>query len=220
MPLCPNRQRQKEGTMSKILALVLLLGFSLSVEIELQSQSSVPRLSSNSQVQPELKGVNPTPGYSYLTRIPFVTAETSFRTNVGLNNFSQLSFVKGANPPANVRLTLVDQQGHVAGQGTYVVRSNELLQINDIISALSGNVAMGWLEVLSDEPLTAWASVIFNTTNDPCLPEKPHERLILWQPFSTTAGQRACAKLLFCSSRCLPGEPTFSRPNLFGFCFL
>jgi hypothetical protein len=102
--------------MSKILALVLLLGFPLSIEIELQSQSSVARLS-NSQVRPEVNAANSASGYSYLTRIPFVTAETGFRTNIGLNNFSQLSFVRGANPSANVRLTLVDQQGHVAGQG-------------------------------------------------------------------------------------------------------
>ncbi len=155
--------------MSRILALVLLLGFPLSIETELQGQSSGARLSSNSQVQPEVNAANLTQGFSYLTRIPFVTAEAGTRTNIGLNNFSQLSFVKGANPAANVRLTLVDQQGHVAGQGTYVVGSNELLQINDIISALSGNVPMGWLEVLSDEPLTAWASVILNSTNDPSI---------------------------------------------------
>ena len=155
--------------MSRILALVLLLGFPLSIETELQGQSIVARLSSNSQVLPEINAANSTPAYSYLTRIPFVTAETGFRTNVGLNNFSKLSFVKGANPGANVRLTLVDQQGHVAGQGTYAVGSNGLLQINNIISALGGNVSMGWLEVLSDEPLTAWASVIFNSSNDPSI---------------------------------------------------
>ena len=155
--------------MSKILALVLLLAFPVSIEIELQGQSSMAHLLNNPQVQPKINAANSTTGYSYLTRIPFVTAETGFRTNIGLNNFSQLSFVRGANPSANVRLTLVDQQGHVAGQGTYVVGSNELLQINNIISALSSNVSMGWLEVLSDEPLTAWASVIFNTTNDPSI---------------------------------------------------
>ena len=53
-----------------------------------------------------------------------------------------------------------------------------------------------------------------------CLPEKPHGRLILGQPFSTTAGQRARARLLFCSSRCLAGEPTFSRSTPFRFCLL
>ena len=155
--------------MSKILSLVLLLGFTFFIEIELQGQSSADRLSNSSQIQPEANAVSIALGYSYLTRIPFVTAEAGTRTNIGLNNFSRLSFVKGANPTANVRLTLVDQQGHVAGQGNYVVRSNELLQIDSIISALGGNVTMGWLEVLSDEPLTAWASVILNSTNDPSI---------------------------------------------------
>jgi hypothetical protein len=54
--------------MSKILALVLLLAFPVSIETELQSQSSVARLSSNSQVQPAINAVNS--GYSYLTRFP------------------------------------------------------------------------------------------------------------------------------------------------------
>jgi hypothetical protein len=49
--------------------------------------------------------------------------------------------------------------------------------------------------------------------------EKPHGRWILGQPFSTT-GQRARARLLFCSSRCLAGEPTFSRSTPFRFCLL
>jgi len=50
-----------------------------------------------------------------------------------------------------------------------------------------------------------------SAVNDPvtgrtCLPKKPHGRWILGQPFSTTARQRARARLLFCSSRCLAGE--------------
>ena len=43
-----------------------------------------------------------------------------------------------------------------------MVQSNELLQINDVITALNGDVDTGWLFILSDEPLYAWASVIFN----------------------------------------------------------
>jgi quercetin dioxygenase-like cupin family protein len=53
-----------------------------------------------------------------------------------------------------------------------------------------------------------------------CLPEKPHGRWTLGQPFSTTARQRARARLLFCSSRCLAGELSFSRSTPFRFCLL
>jgi hypothetical protein len=71
------------------------------------------------------------------------------------------------------------------------------------------------LSLLDSEPNIAYE---FLTEYDPeytCLPEKPYGRLILGQPVSTTAGQRACARLLFCSSRCLAGEPSFSRPTPF-----
>ncbi len=108
-------------------------------------------------------------GYSYVTFIPFVTRANGTRTNLGLNNYSQVSFVKGANPSANVQVLLVDQQGLVAGQGEYVVQSNQMRQIDNVISALGGDVDTGWLFILSDEPLTAWASVIFNATDDPSI---------------------------------------------------
>src|SRR5262249_4298352 len=52
-----------------------------------------------------------------------------------------------------------------------------------------------------------------------CLPEKPYGRLILGQPASTTAGQRECARLLFCSSKVSSRrnnvQQTQSVPSLF-----
>ena len=71
---------------------------------------------------------------------------------MGLNNISRASVVKGANPVANVHVFLVDSGGYPAGEGDYVVQSNELLQINDVITALNGDVDTGWLFILSDEP--------------------------------------------------------------------
>ncbi len=106
-------------------------------------------------------------GYSFVMFIPFVTRAQNTRTNLGLNNNSKASVVKGANPAANAHVFLVDAGGFAAGEGDYVVQSSQMLQINDVITALNGDVDTGWLFILSDEPLDAWASVIFNETNDP-----------------------------------------------------
>ena len=50
---------------------------------------------------------------------------------------------------------LVDQQGSLAGSKSYVVGSEELLQINDVIKDLQGDVDRGWLYIISDEPLSS-----------------------------------------------------------------
>ena len=57
----------------------------------------------------------------------------------------------------------------MAGSKSYVVGSGELLQINDVITDLQGDVDRGWLYIISDEPLSTWASVILNSTNDPSI---------------------------------------------------
>ncbi|MFN8007372.1 MAG: hypothetical protein U0V70_10175 [Terriglobia bacterium] len=106
-------------------------------------------------------------GDSYTYIIPFVTAENNSRSNLGLNGYIRDSIVKGANPSANVHVELDDPQGNVAGSGNYVVQPNQLVQINNVISALGGTIGTGYLIISSDEPITAWASVIFNSTNDP-----------------------------------------------------
>jgi hypothetical protein len=109
------------------------------------------------------------PGSSYVYIIPYVTTENNSRSNLGLNGYILDSIVKGVNPSANVQVQLYDQQGNQAGSGTYVVQPNQLVQVNNVISALGGNIGTGWLVISSDEPVTAWASVIFNSTNDPSI---------------------------------------------------
>ncbi len=116
-------------------------------------------------------------GASYVVIIPYVTVENGSRTNLGLNNYSQVSFVHGINPTASVSVFLFDQEGNTRRSGNYEVRPNELLQINDVVNqlpditdpVLGGNVGTGWLLIFSDEPLTAWASVIANSNDDPSI---------------------------------------------------
>ena len=116
-------------------------------------------------------------GTSFVVIIPYVTTESNSRTNLGLNNYSQISFVHGINPFASVFIYLFDQEGSLRRSGSVVVESNELVQINDIINQLptiedpvqGGNVGTGWLLIFSDEPLTAWASVISNSNDDPSI---------------------------------------------------
>jgi hypothetical protein len=116
-------------------------------------------------------------GASYVVIIPYVTAENGSRSNLGLNNYSQVSFVHGINPTASVSVYLFDQQGNTRRSGSYTVQPNELLQINDVVNqlpnisdpVLGGNVGTGWLLIFSDEPLTAWASVISNANDDPSI---------------------------------------------------
>ncbi|MEW5979051.1 MAG: hypothetical protein AB1898_24925 [Acidobacteriota bacterium] len=108
-------------------------------------------------------------GASYVSIIPYVTQENNTRTNVGLNNFARSSVAKGLNPTASVLIALLDPQGNLTGSGTFEVASNQLRQIDNIIPALGANIGTGWLLIFSDVPLTAWASVIFNSTNDPSI---------------------------------------------------
>jgi hypothetical protein len=108
-------------------------------------------------------------GASYVNIIPYVAADANTRTNLGLNNFSQNSLTHGASPSTSVTIGLFDPQGDLAGSGEFTVGSNHLLQLDNIISRLGGNIAAGWLLIYSDEPLTAWASVVRNDNNDPAI---------------------------------------------------
>ena len=163
-----------------ILITRLLLGVAVKAEDVAQKQVRIARAESQSHsdlarvVRSLLMrhGSNvqvPPSGYSYVIFVPFVTKDDNTRSNLGLNNFGQVSFVKGNNPSANVKVVLIDEAGFQAGQGDYVVRSNELLQINDVVSSLGADGGNGWLIIFSDEPLTAWASVILNATDDPSI---------------------------------------------------
>jgi len=106
---------------------------------------------------------------SYVNIIPYVAADANTRTNVGLNNFSQNSLTHGMNPNASVAIGLFDTQGNLSGSGEFTVGSNQLLQLNNIISTLGGMIAQGWLIIYSNEPITAWASVVRNDNNDPAI---------------------------------------------------
>jgi hypothetical protein len=108
-------------------------------------------------------------GSSYVSIIPYVAADANTRTNLGLNNFSQSSLTHGASPSTSVAIGLFDLQGNLSGSGTFTVGSNQLSQLNNIISLLGSNIAAGWLLIYSDEPLTAWASVVRNDNNDPAI---------------------------------------------------
>jgi hypothetical protein len=108
-------------------------------------------------------------GASYVNIIPYVAADTNTRTNLGLNNFSQSSLTHGASPSASVAIGLFDPQGNLSGSGEFTVGSNHLLQLDNIVSRLGSTVAAGWLLIYSDEPLTAWASVVRNDNNDPAI---------------------------------------------------
>jgi hypothetical protein len=110
-----------------------------------------------------------TDGASYVSIIPYVAADANTRTNLGLNNFSQNSLTHGASPNTGVTVGLFDAQGNLSGSGEFTVGSNHLLQLNNIISLLGSNIAAGWLLIYSDEPLTAWASVVRNDNDDPAI---------------------------------------------------
>ena len=127
---------------------------------KIQDQSRA-RLEGDAQVS--------TDGASYVNIIPYVAADANTRTNVGLNNFSQNSLTHGASPSTRVEIGLFDPQAVLSGSGIFTVASNQLLQLDNIISRLGGNIAAGWLLIYSDEPLTAWASVVRNDNNDPAI---------------------------------------------------
>ena len=110
-----------------------------------------------------------TDGSSYVNIIPYVAADANTRTNLGLNNFSQNSLTHGPSPNTSVVIGLFDAQGNLSGSGEFTVGSNHLSQLDNIISRLGSSVAAGWLLIYSDEPLTAWASVVRNDNNDPAI---------------------------------------------------
>lgn len=111
-------------------------------------------------------------GDNYVSLIPLVTNENGARTNVGLNNFSRFSVQKDvANPQASVVIQLRDPSGRLDREGVFSVRSNEMRQVNRIMTTLpavdgGGAATTGWLLIWSDEPITAWASVILDRVNN------------------------------------------------------
>ena len=114
-------------------------------------------------------------GTNFVNILPFVSKENGARTNVGINNFSQSSLARGAKPTATVEIGLYGPSGDLDRSGVFAVRSNEMLQINHVINVLDpvpggGPATTGWLLIFSDEPVTAWASVILDqASNDPAM---------------------------------------------------
>ena len=85
-----------------------------------------------------------------------------------MNNFSSNSLTHGANP------STTSCSGYlilkvIVREGEFTVGSNQLLQLNNMISQLGSNIAAGWLLIYSDEPLTAWASIVRNDNDDPAI---------------------------------------------------
>lgn len=139
------------------------------------SRSSLDR--SRLKLQSHLQQANQTSfeGDNYVSVIPLVTSENGARTNVGLNNFSRFSVRKGADPVASVAIGLYDPSGNLDRTGVFDVRSNGMRQINNVVGNLDpvdggGTATTGWLLIFSDEPVTAWASVILDrVSNDPAM---------------------------------------------------
>lgn len=97
--------------------------------------------------------------------IPSIIENGRFRTNLGINNLSKSQ--------ANVSLTLVDAEGIVLGGKTVQVEAAGLKQINSVARFVFensvGSDIEGNLYLESDQSISAWASQIDNTTNDPSL---------------------------------------------------
>ena len=145
--------------------------FSWAQELRNLRQRITDRIMSspNSTAQTRLAAQVASTGDSYVSIIPYVTSENNTRTNLGLNNFSPDSVVNGVSPVSNVSIGMFDTQGNLTGSNAKTVQSNQMLQINSIVSDLGSTSPSGWLLIFSDEPITAWASVIFNDTQDPSI---------------------------------------------------
>ncbi len=139
--------------------------FSASIIPSLQSKSS---LSSGHLLSLKPKNASFS-AYSFAVLIPYVTNANNTRTNVGINHLGMNSVVKGTAPTANLLLELYDQNGYVNKETTFTLTPNQLYQINDIFSSLQATINTGYVVIWSDEPIAAWASVIFNSTNDPSI---------------------------------------------------
>lgn len=129
--------------------------------------------------------------------IPFVIDTAEFRTNLGLNNAN--------GSPARVTVLFINKAGALQASGTTSVAAGGMTQINAVLRKLLNNpskfdlVAVpdsgvpanqeGYLQIISSQPLVAWASQIDNGTNDPSL--ESGRRLgfaKLWLPSSTNVG--------------------------------
>jgi len=90
-------------------------------------------------------------------------APGTFRTNLGVNTV--------AGSSANVTITFHNDSGTQLGSTTVTVPGNGLNQINNVIRQVLGMSVVtgqnGYLKLVSDQPIIAWASKIENAMNDP-----------------------------------------------------
>jgi hypothetical protein len=89
-------------------------------------------------------------------------APGTHRTNLGVNTVS--------GSPANVTITFHNKSGTQLGSTTRSVDGNGMLQINHVIREVLGAQSVtgqnGYLKLISDQPIIAWASKIENASND------------------------------------------------------
>jgi hypothetical protein len=85
------------------------------------------------------------------------------RTNLGVNTV--------AGSAANVTITFHNNSGNQLGSTSTAVPGNGLAQINSVIRVALGSAIVtgqdGYLKLVSDQPIVAWASKIENGLNDP-----------------------------------------------------
>ncbi|MFN8009250.1 MAG: putative Ig domain-containing protein [Terriglobia bacterium] len=96
-------------------------------------------------------------------RIPYAVDTDELRSNLGINNLSQES--------AEVEILMVDNNGLLLSQKTVEVPAGGLKQINGIIPFMEDSLTTTGREAAlilqSDQSISAWISVIDQTTLDP-----------------------------------------------------
>jgi YVTN family beta-propeller protein len=109
--------------------------------------------------------------------LPFIIDTPEFRTNLGLNN--------PGSTAAKATLLFFDRDGNLQASGTTTVVARGMTQVNSILRKMLNNPSKldlanvpdpggpanqeGYLQVISTQPLFAWASQIDNSNNDPSL---------------------------------------------------
>jgi YVTN family beta-propeller protein len=98
---------------------------------------------------------------NYPILFPSSTDSSAFRTNLGLNNLS------GSGTTATV--SLVNPSGSVIGSKSYPLPVRGLYQINNINRDLGGTNTNGSLQVTANAPISGFASIIDNSSQDPSI---------------------------------------------------
>ena len=102
--------------------------------------------------------------------IPFVIDSDTFRTNLGLNNLS--------NQVANIQISLIDKDGNLKASTTSPIPVAPLgmVQINGILRFLINGSSgsdltnqQGYLQITSNHPIKAFATQIYNGSQDPSI---------------------------------------------------